>query len=211
MRQDAISRAYAAPRKTAAGRPIDTMLRKRVLKMTTELLQQRKNPRSITIDEIAFRAGASKGTIYKQWGSKSALFVESFFDSVRDELIFDETLPALEALRKQCHSLASMLAGVHGDVLRGLIAESQFDKEIHSALLEGYFLPRRSAAIGVVANAIDAKELRSDLSPDIAVDALYGALFYALVVRYRTLDDRWATAVIDAVLRGLQRSPSHLR
>ncbi|HTV36261.1 MAG TPA: TetR/AcrR family transcriptional regulator [Xanthobacteraceae bacterium] len=179
--------------------------------MTTELLLQRKNPRSITIDEIAGRASASKGTIYKQWGSKSALFVESFFDSVRNELIFDETLPALEALRKQYHSLVSMLAGAHGEVLRALIGESQFDTEIHSALLKGYFLPRRSAAIGCVADAIDAKELRNDLSPDIAVDALYGALFYALMVRYRTLDDRWANDVIDAVLQGLKRSPGRSR
>lgn len=185
-----------------AGRPVDLELRERVLRISFQLLREKKNLRTITIDEIAASAEASKATIYKQWSSKSALFVDCFFHAVNTELAFDKKSPPLDALRKQFLALGRILAGEDGDVLRALIAESCFDDEVRKALQEQYFLPRRKAAIAFMRRAIEQNAV-SSMRPEIAVDSLYGAYFYALMTGFRVIDEEWCGRIFDAVVHGL--------
>lgn len=192
-------------RTEGAGRPVDLELRERVLRISFQLLREKKNLRTITIDEIASSAEASKATIYKQWSSKSALFVDCFFHAVNTELAFDKKMPPLEALRKQFLALGRILGSEDGEVLRAFIAESCFDDEVRKALQEQYFLPRRKAAIAFMRGAIEQNAISSSTRPEIAVDALYGAYFYALMTGFRTIDEEWCCRIFDAVVNGLAR------
>ena len=53
---------------------------------------------------------------------------------------------------------------------------------------------RRAAARG---------ELRADLDVELAIDALYGAIYYRLLVSHAPLSAEYAHAVLDLVLTGL--------
>lgn len=188
--------------KAGVGRPTDLRLRQRILDTTMALLKRRDSLRSITVDEIAELAETSKATIYKHWSSKSALFVEAFFDAVKDELHFDESSSRLDALKQQARRLAILLSSTEGNVLRTLIAESHSDPAVREALLEGYFLPRRTITTQFVTEMCADGALKRNLSPDIVVDVLYGPLFYALMVGYRRLDLDWVDAYLTIVLDG---------
>jgi len=202
-RKKGIPEEMKKQRRTGAGRPVDLQLRQRVLTETMNLLMRNENLRSVTVDEIAELAQASKATIYKHWESKTVLFVEAFFDSVNERLHFSTELPKPEALRQQMLSLSRLLSSDQGAVLRKLLAESHFDPAAREALLNGFFLPRRDAARKFVASGIEDSSLRQGLEADIVVDAFYGALFYALMVGFRPLDEEWVNKVADTVLQGI--------
>lgn len=89
-------------------------------------------------------------------------------------------------------------------MLRTLIAESHLDKKVRKALLSGFFLPRRAASTRFISEAIADGTFRSDLSPELGVDVLYGGLLYALMVGYRTMDEAWIDELVETVIRGLR-------
>lgn len=47
-------------------------------------------------------------------------------------------------------------------------------------------------------------ELRADLDVDVAIDVLYGAIYYRLLVSHQPLSAEYARAVVDEVFIGLQ-------
>lgn len=179
-------------------------LKERILETTMSMMKGETSLRSITVDEVARHAQTSKATIYKHWSSKSTLFVESFFHSFDEELVFDQTVSRREAIRKQIKRLAILLESPEGDALRTLIAESHFDSEMRNSLLDGFFHPRRASAARFIAQAIEEGTFRADVIPMVAVDALYGGIFYALMIGHRRLEAEWIDQLVDTVVRGLE-------
>ena len=76
------------------------------------------------------------------------------------------------------------------------------------AFIEGYAKPRREEARRLLQASVEQGELRDDVDPDIALDALYGPIYYRLLVPIGPLDAAWVDALVDGVLRGLGRIAS---
>ncbi|MDL4814551.1 TetR/AcrR family transcriptional regulator [Actinomadura opuntiae] len=161
-----------------------------------------------TVDQIAERAGVAKGTVYYNFGSKSALFaalleygVDRLATALRDAASGRPPLDALEAVVRA--ELAFI--GEHESFARLLIAEtwrSGGDWQ-HTARLI------RERAIGVVAGvlraAVEAGDLRADLDTGTAASAVFGMVL-TVALDWRALDpDRPFTdvhATLMALLRG---------
>jgi hypothetical protein len=83
-------------------------------------------------------------------------------------------------------------------VLRALAAQSSADRAFAEQVRER-FLAHRPAALGsVLQRAVE----RGELSPEraaIALDLVFGSLWYRLVFAIGPLDRAWADAVADAV------------
>ena len=67
-----------------------------------------------------------------------------------------------------------------------------------------WITPRREAAKEVIRSAIRNKELRSDVDLDQALDALYGWLYYRLMIGSGPLSDACVREIFSAVLDGLR-------
>ena len=57
----------------------------------------------------------------------------------------------------------------------------------------------------MVEQAIRDTELRRDLDVEVALDMLYGPLFFRLLMGHAPLDTRFAEALFAQVLRGMKR------
>jgi AcrR family transcriptional regulator len=195
--------------KRGVGRPRDDRVRKAILASTIRLLEKKGSMKAMTTDEIAAAAGASKATIYHWWPTKAAVVIDSFLETVASEIQFPPKGSGPERIKEQMRRLVRAYAGKHGRVLRVIIAEAQSDPETLKALLNGYILRRRDDAKAVIAEAVAAGDLRSDIDSEVMIEALYGAVFYTLLLSHRPLDDRWIQEIANAVLYGLiQRSKS---
>jgi hypothetical protein len=64
--------------------------------------------------------------------------------------------------------------------------------------------PRREAAKEVIQSAMRNKELRLDVDLDQALDALYGGLYYRLMIGSGTLSDACVRGMFSAVMDGLR-------
>jgi AcrR family transcriptional regulator len=161
-----------------------------------------------TVDQIAERAGVAKGTVYYNFGSKTALFsalleygVDRLATALRGAASGRAPLDALEAV------VAAELAfiGEHEPFARVLIAETwrAGGDWQHAARLI------RERAIEVVADvlrdAVAAGDLRRDLDTGTAASAVFGmvltvALDWRALQPARPLTDVQSTVM--ALLRG---------
>src|ERR1700730_1229788 len=186
------------------GRPRDEEARNAILRALLSLVKE-FGYRSLTIEKIAQRAGTGKTTIYRWWPSKAAVVAEAFLSYIAAQIEFPSVsaMSACESIRRQMQALAGAFQGPDGDLLRALLAEAQFDSELSQALVKIWVRPRRELATEILKAGIASGELRSDIDLNVAIDALYGGLYYRFLIRYAPLSPKYARALADTVLNGL--------
>lgn len=196
-------------RREGAGRPRDEAARKAILHAALALVRE-SGYRSLTIEKIARRAGTGKTTVYRWWPSKAAVVMEAFLNYISPVIRFPSVtaVSASESIRRQMQAVTRAYAGPHGHLLLALIAEAQFDPELSRAFVADWILPRRAMATAVIKAGIESGEFRKDIDIDVAIDALYGGLYYRFLIPYAPLSPRFARELSDVVLTGLRSTIS---
>jgi AcrR family transcriptional regulator len=197
------ARSERARSERARGRPRSERATAAILGAARELLEER-GLKALSVDAIAARAGVSKATIYRWWPSKAAVVMDAFLAGTGPRMPFPDTGSAREDLRRQLRSVIRLFnePRTRGPFV-ALIAESQHDPELARALRERFIASRRAAAREVFARGQARRELRADLDVELAIDALYGALYYRLLVSGEPLRPRYADALLDQFYRAL--------
>ena len=185
---------------------------RRAILRSARTLFHRHGLRQLTIEAIAADAGVGKATIYRWWPSKAALVLDAIHDQVGPEIAFPDTGSAREDLRLQIASLREILTSTKtGKAYIALVAESQHDPALAEAIRDRLIASRRAATREVFERGIARGELRSDLDMEIAIDTLYGALYYRLLVSHEPLEPGYGDALIAHHYPALasSRRPSH--
>ena len=156
----------------------------------------------MTVEAIAERAGVSKATIYRWWPNKAAIVMDGFLSMVSAEVPFPHTGHAREDIRIHMRRLAEALGGKMGRTVAALIAEGQADPELAEALRSRWLSVRRTEAKEILELGIERGELREDLDPEVAVDILYGPIYYRMLVGHAPLAEDFANALADHVFAG---------
>jgi AcrR family transcriptional regulator len=153
-----------------------------------------------TMDGLATRAGVSKRTIYRWWSSRSAVLAEALAAraegavSQRDtgDLAFD-----LRAFVRTTYEVAGASPVV--DALRLIMAEGLAGGAAETVLHE-FVQRRRAALLAVLELGRQRGELPShDL--ELVVDAVFGVLWYRVLIGHRPLTAEVADQVVALVLR----------
>ena len=184
------------------GRPRSASARKAALKAASELLNEGGFAK-LTMDGIAARAGIGKRTLYRWWATKGAVAVEAFLAEVSRDFAFPTSDSALTDIKVQLRAVVKAYRGRAGKTVRELLALGQSDKAMLTTFFEGYIWPRREMAKLVLQRALANGEILADTNLEVAIDALYGPIFYRLLVRHADLDDSFADHHADIILRGI--------
>jgi AcrR family transcriptional regulator len=182
------------------GRPRNQEADARILQATMVLVQ-RLGFKALAMEAIAEEAGVARTTVYRRWPNKAAVVMDAFLSDIGPEIEFPTGSSPLESLRLQMLLLARAFRGRRGVLARSLLAEAQFDTELKKAFIERWILKRRSAAKLVIANAIAAKELAANTDGDVLLDALYGGLYYWLLIGEAQLTEKHVHALWKLVIR----------
>ncbi|PMS32693.1 transcriptional regulator [Trinickia symbiotica] len=185
------------------GRPRGDEARVAILEAAYAILEE-GGLAAFTIEGVAARAGAAKTTIYRWWPSRESLAVAAFLSVALPRISFSSTGSAANAIRSQMLRLVTVYSGKTGRVVRDLVAAGNSDPVAAAAFVESYVRQRRQAVREVLQRGIDAGEFRADIDFEAAIDALYGPVFYRLLVGHGTLDKTWTKDVADIVLAGLK-------
>ena len=182
------------------GRPRDEDARARILQASLEALEELGYP-GVTCDAIAERAGASKATIYRWWPHKEAVMLEALREAVAQELPFPDTGSLQEDIRIQLHNFAQLLNGPRGRVFKGIIAAAQSDTKVAEAFLSIWVRPRRDFAIHGMRRY--AGQLPDGIDFETIMDAIYGPLYYRLLISHAPMTVEFANEVTDLVWAGM--------
>src|ERR1700730_12414618 len=165
-------------------------------------LLQKKSVRDLTMQEVAKRAKVGKPTLYKWWPSKATLVLAMLCERMAPKLEKPTVLIAEQSLRFRVRSLIDAFNGPFGKIVAGLIAEGQSEPAVLREFFDRWVSPRRNATIADLQRGKDAGELRSDAESELLNDAIFGAIYYRLLLRSGPLTERLGEELVEQVPRG---------
>ncbi|MFF7587148.1 TetR/AcrR family transcriptional regulator [Kitasatospora purpeofusca] len=161
----------------------------------------------LTIEKIAARAGVGKQTIYRWWPSKGAVVFDAFLaanENPSGSLDLPDTGDLGEDLRTVLRLTALELADPAFDRTgRALTAEVLTDPALLRDYRERLLDPLLTVTRERLRTARQAGQLRADADLDLAVELLYGPLYYRWLHGLGPLDPGYADQVVAAVLGAL--------
>jgi AcrR family transcriptional regulator len=187
------------------GRPRSATSQKAILATAIEILLE-QGLSSMSMDDLAKRAGVSKATIYRWWASKELLAL--------DALATEWALPTPSSELDTGSLRGDLLARLHPwlhqlnqkpyvRIIAGLVAQTQTDPEFARLYRERFVAPRRDETRILLLRAIDRGEIAADTNLEVTLDLLYGPIYHRLLHGHAPLNDRFAGQVIDAVIAAI--------
>ena len=185
------------------GRPPSEMAASHALIMdAVYALLQEKSVRELTMEAVAKRAGVGKPTLYKWWPTKATLVLAMLCERMAPKLEKPTVLTAEESLRFRARSLIKAFNGPFGRIVAGLIAEGQSEPAVLQEFFDRWISPRRNATITDLQRGKDAGELRSETEPALLNDAIFGAIYYRMLLRSGPLTRRFGEDLVEQVILG---------
>jgi AcrR family transcriptional regulator len=139
---------------------------------TLELVAERGYEK-LTMDQIAEATKSSKATIYRQWGSKSALVVEAL-QCVGDA---EPELPDTGSLRGDLMEMVDRKKGRgqegDADLIAAIMHAVRTDEELAEAVRTQILAPGRERIMTVVQRAVDRGEIAADCPGLVFVDYVF--------------------------------------
>jgi AcrR family transcriptional regulator len=179
-------------------------VRQLILETTIDLVFE-AGFRSVCVESIAARSGVAKTTIYRRWPNKAAVVMDAFMMRVGSGTLFPTARKVTDRIRLQMHAMAKVFMGKDGALVRGLLAEAQFDPELAAAFRDRWTLPRRAMAVAVFRQAIEQGELRREIDPETAIDLLYAPLYYRLQMGTGDLSEDYIEGLFEHGMKGLRK------
>jgi AcrR family transcriptional regulator len=178
--------------------------RNAILSATAQLLDE-VGFASMTIEEVAARAGAGKATIYRRWPTKGTLAMDALMAEIDPAAPFPDTGSAIEDFRLQLRAVARVFSRPRiRHTLTGVVFEGQNDPELRKAFAERYMNLRRNQARAVIRRGIARGELRTGFDEEVLFDQLYGAVYFRLLVSGQPINRRFTDELVDQAFEGLR-------
>jgi AcrR family transcriptional regulator len=160
---------------------------------------------AVSMDALAESAGVSKATIYRWWPTKEAVALDALAAAWAGP---ERSAPDTGHLRGDLLALLRpwlrrVKARPYALVLGAFIAKAHSDPTFAAEYVARVVGPRREVARVVIDRAIQRGEVRPDVPVEVALDAIYGAIYHRLLHGHAPLTDRFVTQVVDTVLNGL--------
>jgi AcrR family transcriptional regulator len=193
-----------SPPKVPSNRRRNQRSHQAILKAAAELLQE-KGYGALCIEAIAARAGVGKQTIYRWWSSKAAVIMEAYASQAAPNVPTPDTGSVKKDLCQILRQLFTVLTKTTaGAAVTGLIAEAQTDPNIAQAFREQFLESRTEATRRILERGIARGELRPDLNLELVIDAIYGPVWYRLLLKHAPLDDGFAEELVNLVMVGMR-------
>jgi AcrR family transcriptional regulator len=154
----------------------------------------------MTVEGVAARAGVGKATVYRRYPCKVDLVIAaSRCFSIHDDRT--DTGTTRGDLRAMVDGLVEMLTTTAlGRAMPRLVADRARVPELaeaHRAIV----VEKRAQHRRVILRGIARGDLRPDIDPEAVIDAYVGPVFYRFLISDAPLDDAFADALVDNVLR----------
>ncbi|MFE9859885.1 TetR/AcrR family transcriptional regulator [Streptomyces sp. NPDC005780] len=121
------------PRRTAATRRRGAELEEAILQEAAEVLKESGVP-SLTMDEVARRAGTNKNALYRRWPNRVALGVAAYRRLAATETVLPDTGSLCGDILEMLRRANSTWSSPYGEILRGLIAAAGSTPDLLSEL-----------------------------------------------------------------------------
>lgn len=187
-----------------AGRPRSVETHKAILDAAA-LLMDEIPLRDITIAGIAKKSGVGRPTIYRWWNSKYELLMDAFLITSTPKIPCYKDKTTNEAIRENLVSVIKLLSGRSGRVVAEMIGEGQSDSRTLEEFRKRFFSRLLEHAEKIIERGKESGELDKSLSTKVALDTMYGPIFYRLIINHEPLDQAFCDSQPDVVINILNK------
>lgn len=190
------------PSPARRGRPPSEAAKRAILNAARELLYE-GGVLSVTMEGIAARAGVGKPTVYRHWSNRYEVVMAALIEATAGAEA--PLLPGapLEALRQQLHGLAGLFTSPAGRNVAMMLVSGYGETALSKAFRTHFVQARRDEGRGLLREAVAAGEIRADVDLELALDLIYGPVFYRLTMARAPIDAGFADALLREVLAGI--------
>src|SRR4051812_40994495 len=184
------------------GRPRSEALKRAILSAAQALLRE-GGPGAVTMEAVAERAGVGKPTVYRWWPDRHAVAMAALMETETRERALGKNDSALAGLRSQLRAISKRFATSTGRHVTSMIAAAESESELSKAFRNHFVLARRAEGKALLERAMHSREVRRDLDAEVALDLLYGPLFFRLLMGHAPLDEAFVDGVLHQALQGM--------
>lgn len=185
------------------GRPRSEKARRAILSATRTLMEE-GGLTAVTMEGIAQRAGVGKPTIYRYWANRYEVAMTALMEAAEPPSAKPRAQEPLRALKQQLRQVAKLFGSALGRGVTSILASADSDTEVAKAFRNHFIQARRDEGRAYLQAAVAAGDLRDDVDLEVALDLIYGALFYRLLMGHGSLGPRDADTLLDTVIEGLR-------
>ncbi|MDT0343296.1 TetR/AcrR family transcriptional regulator [Streptomyces litchfieldiae] len=172
-------------------------VRAAVLEAAGDALAERGFPH-LDLADVARRAGVGKTTVYRRWGTTTALVADLLADMAEQSLPRTETGSLLDDLRANAQLVRRTLADPRqGALFKAVIAAATCDERAAEALHRFYAI-RVDEWAPCVEQAVARGELPEGTDPGEVIRAVSAPLYYRLLAGGQPLDEAAAERAAGA-------------
>ena len=155
-----------------------------------------------SIEKVAGEAGVGKQTIYRWWASRADLVLEVWRDRLLPPLpVYDDTTPLRDYLEASLLAFGKIISRTDcRQAAICILAEAHRDQKLYSRMAEAVYLPRIEQIRTAFREAQGQGLFPADADIDVAIDELYGAVWYKVLIRFETVSAAYIKKLVRQAL-----------
>lgn len=204
----ACAAAVAGDSRRRPGRPRSEAAERAILEAVLSLLGEGVPYGSLSMEQVAIRAGVGKATVYRRWPNKESLVVDSMttlWQECPPPDLSDE-----RSTRERIVEYLDAMAGIMHEDMAGLVfASVMAAARMHPELVRRYqqvaIEPRREQLRMILRHGIAAGELRADLDVELAVRMFAAPVVHTMKSEHpgEPVPAGFVEALVDTLLEGI--------
>lgn len=157
---------------------------------------------SVTVADVAERAGVHQTSIYRRWGSRERLLVEALLSQIGELAPMSDTGSLEGDLRAFLSAGAQFMSSPQGMMLARIAVATQDTRELRDLRTE-YWSQALTNAAKIFERALARGEMTPGIAPTSAVELVTGPLYMRVLLTGEALDDAFIDAIVRTTLAGL--------
>jgi AcrR family transcriptional regulator len=198
MKQEALDQPKRRP-----GRPPSAEARRRVLEAARHILASEGVGR-LSIERVSDRAGVGKPTIYRTWANAQELAMAAFMDTPMEQPAPSRSRSLRAALVHHLTAMSESFDTARGRQITLMMASADPNSELAKAFRNQVIQQSRRTGGQLIERGIASGELRRPPDLEVALDMIYGPIFYRLLAGHASFKPEFIKALVDLLFQGLQ-------
>jgi AcrR family transcriptional regulator len=160
---------------------------------------------ALSLENVARRAGVHKTTLYRRWGTREELVLETMLDRAAQRV----SVPDTGSLRQDLLELARTAAANAATPEVAAMARAVAAQAPHDARLAGanrrFWDERLELDGAIVERAIERGEVAIATNPRRVIESVIGPIHLRLLLTGEPIDDTFLQGLVDVVVDGVAR------
>jgi len=155
-----------------------------------------------TIGDVAARAGVNEASIYRRWGTRDNLIVETLLASSQRSIPVPDTGSIRSDLTELLCAIADYLGTPVGRATSQALATSG-DESRWAQVRFDFWTTRLALARAIVDRAVERGEIPAGTDPRLVLETLVAPLQFRTLVTREAFDHRLCRQLVELVLDGV--------